>query len=57
MGTPLCGKYIPYTYMDPLGRGLRLLAVYYIMIIYVGVMGGNIGNYLGFYSTAIRLGV
>ena len=23
MGTPLGPKYIPYTYMDPLGKGLR----------------------------------
>ena len=30
MGTPLGPKYIPYTYMDPLGwcRGVRRLRVY-----------------------------
>ena len=27
MGTPLAPKYIPYTYMDPLGLGFRILGL------------------------------
>ena len=28
MGTPLGLKYIPYTYMEPLGKGLKILVAH-----------------------------